>query len=99
MNGRLIALVAVMIGFGILTTLALMDVGYFGIIEPHFKSYGAAQVFVDLVIVCVLAIFWMVQDAPKHGLPAWPFILVTLAAGSFGPLIYLAIREMRGKAA
>ncbi|MBI1260114.1 MAG: DUF2834 domain-containing protein [Rhizobiales bacterium] len=99
MNGRLIALLAVIVGFGILSTLALMDVGYLGIIEPHFKSYGAAQVFVDLVIVCLLACIWMAQDAPQQGLPAWPFIILTLVAGSFGPLIYLVVRTLRAKAA
>lgn len=99
MSGRLIALILVIIAFGVLSTIALMDVGYFGIIEPHFKSWGAAQVFTDLVILAILACFWMAKDAPGQGLPAWPFILLTLAAGSFGPLTYLIIREWRGKSA
>ena len=95
MSGRSIALVAVIAGFGVLTTLALLDVGYFGIIEPHFRSWGAAQVFVDLVIVCTLACFWIASDAPTRGLTAWPFIVLTLVAGSFGPLVYLVMRELR----
>ncbi len=95
MNGRMVALVAVIIAFGGLTTLALMDVGFFGILAPHFRSWGGAQVFTDLVIVCVLACIWMVRDAKKHQLPAWPFVAITLIAGSFGPLFYLVAREMR----
>jgi hypothetical protein len=95
MNTRLLVLAAVILAFGVLTALALLDVGYFGILAPHFQSWGGAQVLTDLVIVCVLACFWMVQDAAKRGLPAWPFLAITLFAGSFGPLFYLVFREMR----
>lgn len=98
MTGRLIALLAIIAGFGMLSALALMDVGYTGIIAPHFQSWGGAQVFVDLVIVCLLACIWMVNDAPKQGMSAWPFIVITLVAGSFGPLLYLAMRELRAPA-
>lgn len=95
MNGRLIALIVVIAGFGVLTTLALEDVGYFGILAPHFQSWGGAQVFVDLTIACLLACIWMVNDARERGISAWPFIAITLVAGSFGPLLYLAMRELR----
>lgn len=95
MSGRLIALVCVIVGFGVLTALALMDVGYFGIFEPHYQSWGGAQVFVDLSILALLGCAWMVQDARQQGLSAWPFIAITLVAGSFGPLLYLVVREMR----
>jgi hypothetical protein len=99
MSGRLIALTLVIVGFGVITTLALLDVGYFGILKPHFLSWGGAQVFADLVILAVLACRWMVMDARERGLPAWPFILTTLVAGSFGPLFYLVARELRPAAA
>jgi hypothetical protein len=85
--------------FGVLSTLALMDVGYFGILEPHFRSWGGAQVFADLAIVCVLACTWMRRDARERGMSAWPFIAITLVAGSFGPLLYLVVREIRSTAA
>lgn len=96
---RLIVLVLVIASFGVLSALALMDVGYFGILEPHFQSWGGAQVFVDLVIVAVLASIWMSKDARERGLSAWPFILITVFAGSFGPLLYLVVRELRSTAA
>jgi len=99
MSGRLFALIGVIAGFGVLTALALMDVGFFGILAPHFQSWGGAQVFTDLVILAVLGCIWMVGDARKQGLAAWPFILITLAAGSFGPLLYLVVREWRSRAA
>lgn len=95
MNSRMIALAVVVVAFGVLTTLALMDVGFWGIIAPHFRSWGGAQVFTDLVIACVLACIWIVNDSGKRGLPAWPFLAITLVAGSFGPLLYLLTREVR----
>ncbi len=95
MSTRLTVLVIALSGFGVLTSLALMDVGYFGILEPHFRSWGGAQVFADLVIVCLLSCIWMRHDSRESGMSAWPFILITLVAGSFGPLLYLAVRELR----
>ena len=47
MTVRLVVLIVVLAAFGVLSTLALMDVGYFGILEPHFRSWGGAQVFAD----------------------------------------------------
>lgn len=88
-------LLGVIAAFGVLTFIALADVGYLGIVLPHFQSWGAGQVFADLVILALLACAWMVADARRHGLAAWPFVCVTLLAGSFGPLGYLAWREWK----
>ena len=98
MSGRFIALVAVILLFGVLTALALMDVGYFGILKPHFQSWGGAQVFTDLVIVGILSCIWMSRDSRQSGINPWPFIAITIVAGSFGPLLYLAARELRATA-
>ena len=92
---RLLALAVVILGFGVLSSIALIDVGYLGIFAPHFQSWGAAQVFTDLVILAVLFCVWMVTDARKRGTTAWPFVAVALVAGSFGPLLYLVTREIR----
>ena len=99
MSSRLLLLLVVVAAFGVLTALALLDVGYFGILAPHFKSWGEGQVLADLVILAVLSCIWMLNDAPQRGLAAWPFIAITLVAGSFGPLLYLAVRELRKSAA
>lgn len=99
MSGRLFALVTVLILFGVLTVLALMEAGYLGILAPHFRSFAGAQVFADLVIMCLLGCIWMVYDSRQSGIAAWPFIAITLVAGSFGPLLYLAIRALRAPAA
>tara|TARA_R110000868_G_scaffold95307_1_gene262276 strand:+ start:526 stop:837 length:312 start_codon:yes stop_codon:yes gene_type:complete len=99
MTGRFFALLIVFAAFGGLSLMAIMDVGYFGILEPHFQSWGGAQVFVDLVIVCLLACIWMVHDARTSGISAWPFIVLTMVAGSIGPMAYLLVRELKVPAA
>jgi hypothetical protein len=98
MSIRLMILFGVTLAFGVLSALALMDVGYLGIIAPHFQSWGGGQVFADLVILAVLAVMWMVRDARERGMTAWPFVVITVFAGSFGPLLYLIARELRSTA-
>jgi len=91
MQRNLIAIVLVL--FGALTAVALWQHGYWGIIEPHFRTFGAAQVFADLVIALSLAMIWMWRDARAAGRSPWPWIAATLALGSFGPLVYLLTRR------
>ena len=98
MSVRLLTLLVVVVLFGVLTAMALLDVGYLGIIEPHFQSWGAGQVFADLVILAVLACIWMIADGRARGLNPWPFVAITVVAGSFGPLLYLVVRELRSTA-
>ena len=54
----------------------------------------AAQVFADFVVLAVLVCGWMIRDARERRLVAWPFVLITLVAGSFGPLLYLVMRDL-----
>jgi hypothetical protein len=99
MSARLFALLVVIALFGLLTIVALLDVGYLGIFLPHFQAWGPAQVFADLVILAVLACIWMVRDGRARGIGPWPFVGITLVAGSFGVLFYLVLREVRAGAA
>ena len=96
MSARLLVLLAVILAFGALSAMALMEVGYLGVFLGPLQSWAGTQVLVDLVIVCVLAILWMLRDAKTSGVNPWPFIAITLAAGSFGPLFYLVAREVKG---
>ena len=79
--------------FGALTAAALWQHCYWGIFEPHTKSFGGAQVFVDLLIALTLVLVWMWRDAKASGRNIWPWIVLTLAAGAFGPLLYLLTRQ------
>ena len=78
--------------FSALTAIALWQHGYCGIIAPHFRSTGAGQVFADLTIALSLIMVWIWRDATTSGRRAWPWVLVTLALGSIGPLLYLLTR-------
>lgn len=98
MSRRLIALLFVVACFGVLSTIALMNDGYLSIVFSPFSSWGGRQIFTDLAILAILACVWMTNDARERGLPAWPFILITLFLGSFGPLSYLVVRELRSPA-
>jgi len=95
MSKRILILGGVICAFGALTYAALADVGYLGILEPHFRSWGAGQVFADLVIALLLANIWIVADGRNRGINPWPFVVLTLVAGSFGPLAYLVVRETK----
>lgn len=86
------ALAIVTLLFGALTLYALTQVGYIGIFDYHRHSPAGWQVIADLVIVCTLAIVWMVLDSRKIGRNPWPFVLITVLAGAFGPLAYLLTR-------
>lgn len=91
-------IVVTLLAFGALSALAVRDHGVWGIIEPHFHSFGAGQVFADLVIALTLAMVWMWRDARARGMRPWPWIVLTLASGSFGPLLYLLFRRPRAGA-
>lgn len=82
-----------LISFGALSAAALWQDGYWGILAPHFQSFGEGQVLADLVIALILVMVWMWQDAQASGRKAWPWIIATLVVGSFGPLIYLLTRK------
>ena len=92
-------IVVVLVLFGALTAAALRHHGYWGIVAPHFQSFGAAQVFADLVIALVLVMVWMWRDARSSGRSPWPWIAATLLLGSFGPLVYLLTRPAKDGAA
>ncbi len=82
-------LAIVTIGFGILTGLAVYFDGVLAIFEAQFKSFGTAQVFVDLIISLGLILVWIWRDAKSKGRNPWIWLFITLAIGCFGPLFYL----------
>jgi hypothetical protein len=84
-----ILLTIVLALFSALSAIALWQHGYWGIFEPHFKTFGAGQVLADLVIAVSLAMLWMWHNAKATGRNVWPWLALSLVAGSFGPLLYL----------
>lgn len=96
-NTRTLAII-LLIPFTALTIYAVMEVGYIGIFDYHRHSPAGWQVFADLVIALVLVLYWLFADARKSGRNPWPWVVITLLLGSFGPLIYLvtAGRQVEG---
>ncbi len=92
MNRRVFAII-LLVPFTLLSVYAVLEVGYIGIFDYHRHSPAGWQVFSDLVIACLLLLVWIMPDARQKGRNPWPFVLVTLFLGSFGPLLYLATEK------
>lgn len=92
-------LLFILAAFTVLTGLALQAHGLRGIFEPLLTTLAGAQVLVDLVIALGLFLVWMWRDARRLRRNPWPWLLLTLAAGSFGPLLYLLTRREEPAAA
>lgn len=63
--------------------------GYWGIFEHQLGNTAGLQVLVDLALALTLVLRWLWADAKATGRNPVPWLLLTLAAGSFGPLLYL----------
>ncbi len=94
---RTLALGLVLTGFTALSIYAIEVHGYLGFFEALGSTTAGVVVFTDLVIALTLAMLWMRSDSSEHGLPFWPYTLLTLALGSVGPLAYLIHRELRAR--
>ena len=81
-------LILALIALGAVTAVALWMEGLAGILKATAHSYGSMQIFADLVIALTLVMVWMWRDAKNTGRNIWPWIVITLVAGSFGPLLY-----------
>jgi hypothetical protein len=95
MTLKTLALSTILVGFSALTFHGVQVHGYVGFFEALGSTTAGVTVFIDLVIALSLVIFWMWGDAREHALPVWPYVALTLAFGSVGPLGYLIHRELR----
>jgi len=82
-------LVLVLAAFTALTVAAVAKHGYVGIFEHQLQSLAGLQVLADLGIALLLVLAWLWRDARSQGRNPLPWIVLTLATGSFGPLLYL----------
>jgi len=92
MNTKQLGLEIVLIGFSALTAYAVYQHGYIGFFEQLFANVATITAFVDLTIALSLVIIWMWLDARDRGVSVTPYILLTFALGSVGPLLYLIRR-------
>ncbi len=93
MNGRQFALSGVLAGFLGLSGYAVAVHGITGIVEVATMNALAVTLAVDLCLALTLIVVWMWRDAGARGVSPLPYVLLTLAAGSAGPLLYLIRRE------
>ncbi|NUP04929.1 MAG: DUF2834 domain-containing protein [Polyangiaceae bacterium] len=92
---RLLAAAAVLLAFGAYTMLVVVRFGYFGFVTLSLREPWAMQMLLDLVIALGFASTFVVRDAKKHGLAAWPWIALSIPLGSVSLLSYLVFREVR----
>jgi hypothetical protein len=93
MNGRQIFLALVLADFLGLSGYAVYAYGYVGFFEAVTANAATLTAFADLVIALSLIAGWLWVDARERGISPLPYLLITLALGSAGPLLYLIRRE------
>ena len=88
----------VLAAFGFETAWAVSQFGYVGFFENLLSAGFPTQlVAFDLVIALSMVSVWMWNDARERGATLWPYLLLTVALGSVGPLLYLIRRESARK--
>ena len=86
-------IVITLVLFGALSAFAIAEHGFVGIFMSPLQSLASMQIFSDLLISLTLVMIWMWHDAKANGRNIWPWLIATLAVGSFSPLIYLLTRK------
>ena len=92
MNIKQFALGIVLAGFSILTVYALIGYGYVGFVREVISNLASVTLLVDLIISLTIILVYLGNDARERGVSAVPYLLLTLAFGSVGPLLYLIRR-------
>jgi len=76
-----------------LTIVAIAQYGYVGMLKEGLKNSASIQIFVDLIISLLFFLVWLKNDTKETKRKFIPWLIVTLAFGSFGPLLYLLTRK------
>ena len=87
----------VLAAFGAYSLWVVAGYGYTGFLSLAAREPWALQMLLDLVIACSFGIGWMVADARKRSIAAWPYIVTTLALGSIGLLAYVVRRGLTAR--
>jgi len=86
----------ILLAFGTFSAELVRADGYTGFLTVAAREKWALQMLLDVGIACTVAGFlWLVPDAKKRGIPAWPYLVATLFLGSVGLLAYLVHREVK----
>ncbi len=83
----------VLVGFAALTGYCVYTYGYIGTVRAGIASGPALLFSADVVIALTMIAVWMGEDAERRRISAIPYLLLTIAFGSAGPLLYLIRRS------
>jgi len=92
MNRKQLALSVALIVLLAMDVYAISLYGYIGFFRMALANFAGVTAFLDLAIALILIIAWMGDDARARKVTAIPYIVLTLALGSVGPLLYLIRR-------
>jgi hypothetical protein len=89
----------VFVDFAAMNAYVVYTMGYDGFVRAVLDNPATITAMVDLVIALSLILAWMVRDARRRGARVLPYLPLTLAFGSVGPLLYLLKRPQDEPAA
>jgi hypothetical protein len=93
MNRKQLALSAALIVLLASNAYAVYLYGYLGFFRTVLANFAGVATFVDLIIALVLILAWIGDDARRRNVSAIPYLVLTLALGSVGPVVYLIRRS------
>jgi hypothetical protein len=85
-------LLLVTVSFAAFTASLVVRIGYLEFWGWLLSTPQGWQVFLDICIALFLVLSWIRRDARRAGRRYWPYVALTLALGSLGPLAYLVLR-------
>lgn len=89
---RIVIILAIVV-LAYLTLTASIQFGLLGFFQQALQNSATTQIFIDLIISISLILVWMWFDSKKHNRRFLPWLFISLAIGSFGPLFYLLLRK------
>lgn len=92
MNWKKLVTLFALVDFSALTAVALWREGLAAMVELATGTWMGRTLAVDLCIALSLVGAWLYRDATRRGVSPWPYLALTAATGSVGPLLYLALR-------
>ncbi len=87
-----VVLAVVLAAFVALTVRVLTEQSYAEFVDTATANAATGLLFLDLIVCLGMACAWVIQDARRHGIVVWPFVVLSAAFGAAGPLLYLIRR-------
>jgi hypothetical protein len=86
-----------LVGFAALNVFAAVTagVGELGRAVLGVNAWSAVLV-TDLALALAMVSVWVYRDARRRGKSPLPYLVLTLATGSIGPLLYVLVRDDDG---